>query len=101
MHTEGDEVHIDAEDASAGANDGNAHVRWILAIGTILAIVALSIIWMTGAFTQGDIEEEATASGRISSQEDGDANDSIVTEDFDEVDGSGASDSELATIENE
>ena len=58
MRTEGEEIHIDDTEASAGANDGHAHVRWILAIGTLLAIVALSLIWITGALTQGDAEGE-------------------------------------------
>ena len=85
MHTKGDEVHIDSAEASAGQNDGNAHVRWILAIGTLLAIAALSIIWITGSLTQGDVEEEATASGRIASEEGGDATDSIVGGELDDI----------------
>lgn len=57
MHREGDEIHIDSEEASAGANDGHAHVRWILAIGLLLAIGALSFIWITGALISSPNEE--------------------------------------------
>lgn len=89
MQREGEEIHVDSEEASAGASDGRAHVRWILAIGTLLAIIALSAIWITGALTQGDVEEEATASGRISSEVGGDATDSIVGGEFDDIETAG------------
>lgn len=54
MHRDGEEVHIDSEEASGGANDGRAHVRWILAISLLLAIGALSFIWITGALISDD-----------------------------------------------
>jgi hypothetical protein len=51
----------------------------ILAGGLVLVIVLLSVTWITGAWMQGDVEEEATVSGAISSmEEDGDGTDSIV-----------------------
>ncbi|MDG5746723.1 hypothetical protein P8Q88_00880 [Qipengyuania sp. XHP0207] len=70
-------VHLDEEEASGGSKEGV--VRWVLAGGLLLAIVLLSITWIIPALMQGDVEEEATVSGEISSIEDGgDGTDSIV-----------------------
>ncbi len=52
------EIHIDDEEASGGSKEGV--VRWVLLISLLAAIIILSAIWMTGALTQGDTEEEAT-----------------------------------------
>ncbi|RIV85724.1 hypothetical protein [Aurantiacibacter zhengii] len=52
------EIHIDDEKASGGSKEGV--VRWVLLISLLAAIIILSVIWMTGALTQGDTEEEAT-----------------------------------------
>ena len=51
MERQGDEIHIDEEEASGGQKHN--HVRWILLISLVLAIVILSIIWITGAFSTG------------------------------------------------
>ena len=63
MHTEGDEIHVDETEASGGSKEGV--VRWVLIFGTLLAIGLLSVIWITGALTEGEIEQEATVSGKI------------------------------------
>ncbi|NVD45809.1 hypothetical protein [Qipengyuania atrilutea] len=89
MHNEGDEVHVSEQEVSAGSKEGVG--RWVLAIGTLLAILLLSIVWIIPAMTQGDVEEEATMSGTISSQNDGEEIDSIiedeaVVDDADQVD---------------
>ena len=76
MHTEGEEVHVSETEASGGSKEGV--VRWVLIIGTLLAILLLSAIWIFGAASQGDAEEEATVSGRIEAAEDGTGTDSIV-----------------------
>lgn len=82
MHTEGDEVHVDETEASGGEKSG--HMRWVLGIGLLLAIGLLSLIWITGALSQGDVEEEATMSGEYAStagaEEDDDGTDGVVTE---------------------
>jgi len=52
------EIHIDDEKATAGSKEGV--VRWVLLISLLAAILILSIIWITGALTQDDTEEEAT-----------------------------------------
>lgn len=88
MHKEGEEIHIDETDASGGSKTG--HMRWVLGIGLFLAVVIMSIIWITGALSQGDVEEEATMSGisdsTVGAERDGDQTDSIVSEDADEID---------------
>ena len=77
MHKDEREIHVSEEEASGGRKEGV--VRWVLVIGTLLAIALLSVIWITGAATQGDVEEEATASGTISSQDStGAQTDSII-----------------------
>lgn len=45
---------LDETDAKAGSNDGV--VRWVLGISLALAIIALTLIWVTGALTQ-DVSE--------------------------------------------
>ena len=54
MEREGDETHLDTDEARAGVT--NHGVRYVLAIGLVLAIIALSFIWISGALTtpQGD-----------------------------------------------
>ncbi len=48
MKRDGDQVEVDTEEASGGVK--NHGVRYVLAISLFLAIAALSIAWMTGAF---------------------------------------------------
>ena len=62
MQTEGDEVHFETDEAR-GASTPNI-VRWVLAISLFAAIALLSIVWITGAATQGPVESEGTADGR-------------------------------------
>lgn len=49
MERQGDEIHVNTEEASGGAQLGI--VRYVLAISLLLAILALSAIWITGALT--------------------------------------------------
>ena len=84
MHKEGDEIHIDDVEASGGSKEGV--VRYVLAGGLILAIIMMSVVWIVPAMTQGDVEEEATVSGEISSmEEEGDSTDSILGTDEEQV----------------
>jgi len=50
MHKEGDEVHIDDTEASAGTKTG--HMRWVLGIGLVLAVAAMSAVWIIPALMQ-------------------------------------------------
>ncbi|MEO5586363.1 MAG: hypothetical protein ABIQ81_01575 [Novosphingobium sp.] len=47
MERQGDEVHIETDDARGGSTPNV--VRYVLAIGLFLAVAALSLIWITGA----------------------------------------------------
>ncbi len=49
MERQGEEVHITTEEASGGSKPHI--VRYVLAISLVLAIVAMSLIWITGAST--------------------------------------------------
>jgi hypothetical protein len=49
MEREGDEVHIQTEEARGGSTPHIA--RYILAISLFLAVAALSLIWITGALS--------------------------------------------------
>lgn len=51
MERRGDEVHIDTDEAR-GASTPHI-VRYVLLFSTLLAIIALSIVWITGALTNG------------------------------------------------
>ena len=44
-----DEIHMETREARAGDTPGV--MRYVLAIGLLLAILVLSIIWMTGALS--------------------------------------------------
>ena len=79
-HDDNRKIHIDEEDVSGGSKEGV--VRWILGIGLLIAIVALSLIWIIPALTQGDAEEEATVMGTMeaTSNDDGIGTDGVITE---------------------
>ncbi|HET9627986.1 MAG TPA: hypothetical protein VFP14_00710 [Novosphingobium sp.] len=54
MERRGEEIHLNTDEARSGETSNV--VRYVLLIALSLAIVALSIIWITGAATspQGD-----------------------------------------------
>ncbi len=94
------QVHIDEVEASGGSKEGV--VRWVLIGGTLLAILLLSVTWIVPALMQGDIEEEATVSGEISSMEDdGDGTDSIVGSDADIGDAQSELGDETGTLDSD
>ena len=86
------EIHIDEEQVSGGSKEGV--VRWVLAIGLLFAIVALSLIWIIPALSQGDAEEEATVAGTMEANEpnEGDDTDGVILEE--DLGDEGFSDSE-------
>ncbi|QZP08880.1 hypothetical protein [Caenibius sp. WL] len=51
MERHGDEVHVETDEARGGATPHI--VRWVLGISLILAIVLLSMTWITGALSFG------------------------------------------------
>ena len=99
MHKEGDEVHVSDTEASGGSKEGV--VRWVLGIGLVLAILFLSLIWIVPAAMQGDVEEEATVSGKIQSMENGESTDSIIEpESLDGTSDGDSADTDADTIQN-
>lgn len=62
MEHQGAETHITTTEARSGAQ-ANV-VRWVLAIGLLLAIIALSAIWITGAMTSAQPERNSPVSGQ-------------------------------------
>jgi len=82
MRNENGKVHSETDEARGGSTP---HVvRWILVISTLAAIVLLTIVWVTGALSQGDIEEEVTASAIEQEREDSRDTDTVVSDGFDE-----------------
>ena len=49
MRREGEEIHVSEEEASGGTQPHI--VRYVLAASLLLAVVAMSAIWITGAAT--------------------------------------------------
>jgi hypothetical protein len=47
MHREGEEVHIETDEARGGATPNI--VRYVLAISLLLALAAMSLVWIVGA----------------------------------------------------
>lgn len=68
MERRGDEIHLDTTEARSG--DTPHVVRYVLIIGLLLAILALSAIWITGASTApqgsrvGQVTNQATPDDR-------------------------------------
>jgi len=79
MHTEGEEVHAQVDEARAGSTPNI--VRWVLAISLLAAILLLSAIWIFGAATTDKEDRVANATDRIENADDGASTDSIVSGD--------------------
>ena len=100
MDERGEEIHI-ATDEARGASTPNV-VRWVLAISLLAAIVLLSVVWMTGAATQGDDESEISVGSMAADSGGGEATDSIVGENADELEAAEPGDDSVTpTIEND
>ena len=82
-YKEGDEVHIEDDDAKAGETTG--HVRWILGLSLLAAIAILSAIWIFGAFSFDSEASEETAQEAPADTDDPIADDAVVTPENDEV----------------
>jgi hypothetical protein len=94
------EPHFET-DAARGASSPNI-VRWILIVSLFAAIALLSIIWITGAATQSDAEDEVSvdALGTERARE-VEGTDSIVGENADELETAEPGDSGTGTTEND
>ena len=68
MERRGEQIVESETEASGGSKEGV--VRWVLIIGTLLAVIFLSVIWMTGALVQDDgPDSETSVSTRIQTQD--------------------------------
>jgi len=96
------ELHVETDEARGGSTPNI--VRWILLISLFAAIVLLSIIWITGAATQGDDEDEVSVTSMAADPPgaDTEGTDSIVGENADELEAAepGGEDP-TRTVENE
>ena len=57
MERQGDEVHIETDEARGGSTPHI--VRYVLVISLVLAILALSLIWITGAVSRDTYPDPA------------------------------------------
>ena len=62
MERQGDEVHVNTSEARGGSTPHI--VRYVLIISTVLAIIALSLIWITGALSSAQPEQDGPVSGQ-------------------------------------
>jgi hypothetical protein len=67
MERQGDEVHVNTSEARGGSTPHI--VRYILAISLLLAIGALSLIWITGALSSAQPERGGPVSGQATPDE--------------------------------
>ena len=82
MPTNGDQVHLDVDEARA-ASTPNV-VRWVLIISLLAAIVLLTAIWVIGAASSD--QNNQTADAQIRAAERGGQTDSIVSDNSDKMD---------------
>ncbi len=47
MHKEGDEIHIEDDDATAAVKTGA--MRWVLGISLAAAVIAMTLVWVIPA----------------------------------------------------
>ena len=62
MERDGRRVHVTDTEASAGSTPHI--VRYILLISLVLVIIAMSVIWITGALNTPDGAHDAAVSGQ-------------------------------------
>jgi hypothetical protein len=67
MDQRGDEVHTSSTEATGASREGV--VRWVLLIGTLLAIALLTIIWISGAFSQDEDDVHQNVGREIQAQQ--------------------------------
>lgn len=67
MERHGSEIHVTTDEARAGAT---YHVvRYVLVIGLLLAIAAMTLIWVTGALTSPQPNRQGPISGQATPRE--------------------------------
>ncbi len=76
-------IQIHETDAKAGSNEGV--VRWVLLISLTLAIIAMTVTWLTGAFSEDAVESAGTATQREEAVADANSSDPDLAEQQDMV----------------
>jgi len=66
MERQGEEIHIPTEEARSGETSNV--VRYVLSIGLLLAILALSAVWITGALNAPQGERTGTVTNQATPQ---------------------------------
>jgi hypothetical protein len=67
MERQGDEVHVNTREASGGSTPHI--VRYVLVISLLLAIAALSLVWITGALNSAQPDRDGPVSGQATPKE--------------------------------
>ncbi|MET0251497.1 MAG: hypothetical protein ABW203_04890 [Novosphingobium sp.] len=67
MERHGDEVHVNTSEARGGSTPHI--VRYVLIISLVLAIGALSLIWITGAASSAQPDRSGPVSGQATPKE--------------------------------
>lgn len=99
MDKQGDNIQVNDVEASGGSKEGV--VRYVLVIGLVLAIGLLTLIWVTGALTQDEDEQDISVSSQIATEEAGESTDGIVSDDADNMNvETDRDDGAVQTIEN-
>ena len=62
MERQGDEVHIETNEARGGSTPHI--VRYVLVISMVLAIAAMTFIWVRGAATTAQADQNGPVSGQ-------------------------------------
>ena len=92
------ELHKDS-DAARGGSTPNI-VRYVLGISVVLAIVLLSVVWMTGAATsEGGAADEINATAKIQANERDSSTDGIVSDDADRMEGAAPAPSDTGALD--
>ena len=93
-----EEVHVETTEASGGSREGV--VRWVLIIGTLLAVVLLGSVFLFGAGSQTEAESEISVSNDIANAEDDSSDtDGVLIDDADTIE-SADDDAPGTTLEN-
>jgi hypothetical protein len=84
MENRGGEIHVDTDEARGGSSPNV--VRWVLAIGLLLAIIFMSLAWIIPALSRGGETQNVNVNRAVQgAQDDGRDTDSIVGENADEI----------------
>jgi hypothetical protein len=86
MENRDGEIHVDTDEARGGSTSGV--VRWVLAIGLLLAIIGMSLAWIIPALSRGGETQNVNYTREVTSEarSDGSSTDSIVGENADQID---------------